>query len=984
MRSHAMRWLWALACGLAPGLSAAGPLGLSYALTDDVLVIHADPTLNALVPHTLATFHQALQWQRRIFGWTPADRTTLWLRDFADAGNAGATPIPLNYLRFEVSPLSSPFETAPSAERVYSTMNHELVHLATTDAANARDRGWRRVFFGKVAPVPEHPESLLYSLLTTPRWTVPRWYLEGSAVFLETWMGGGLGRAQGGYDEMVFRAMVRDGAPFHDPLALESRGTRSDFQGGANAYLYGTRFFTWLAWRHGPEPVLRWLRRDDDSRAHYAAQFEHVFGQPLDAAWAQWVDDERRFQQANLDTLRAHPVTPRRALAARAMGSVSRAFLDRSEGAAGTLIAAVRAPGVVDHVVAVDLADGRTRALTEVQGAQLYDVSSLAYDAAAHTVFFTTDNLGLRSLWAIETDNGRRTELLREARIGAVAFNPRDRSLVGVRHEAGQVTLVRIPFPYQTWEALHTFAFGQVLRDLDVSPDGTLLAASVGDARGDQFLRVFRLDALRPDAAAPVAEFRFDAAAPEGFVFTPDGQALVGSAYYTGVSNLFRADLASGRVVALTNAETGYFRPIPQPDGSVIAMEYTRDGFLPVALTPQPRSALGTLRFLGAEVAARHPVVTTWQVPAAREIEAEALVRERGEYEPATQLRLTSAYPVLLGYRKTAGLGWTANLSDPLGLASLAFTAGVTPGQDLDPDERVHAELSGRYVDWRARLAWNGASFYDLFGPTLRGQRGLAVTLGHDTVLTRRSTQRLESRSELSWYSGLATLPGAQNVTVSADELLTAESGLYFQDLRRSLGAVEDEKGLSASAVLALGRMAGRVVTQPRLRLDAGLPLPGDAHASLWSRTALGSTGGSAALPIAAHYFGGFGNNRIDDGPVRRYREPGSLPGFDIDAVSGRSYLRQMVELNLPPVVFASLGTPGLHLQSLRSSVFAIGLWTDPLGDERVRHTSLGAQADARFSVLHWYDMSLSIGWAVGATAGRRVGHEWMVSLKLL
>ena len=56
---------------------------------------------------------------------------------------------------------------------------------------------------------------ILYNYLTTPRVNVPRWYLEGSAVFMETWMAGGLGRAQGGYDEMVFRAMVRDDAHFY-------------------------------------------------------------------------------------------------------------------------------------------------------------------------------------------------------------------------------------------------------------------------------------------------------------------------------------------------------------------------------------------------------------------------------------------------------------------------------------------------------------------------------------------------------------------------------------------------------------------------------------------------------------------------------------------------------------------------------------------------------------------------------------------------
>ncbi len=74
--------------------------------------------------------------------------------------------------------------------------------------------------------MPQHPETLLYSYLTIPRFTAPRWYLEGSAVFIETWMGGGLGRAQGGYDEMVFRAMVRDDAHFFDPLGLESRRHR--------------------------------------------------------------------------------------------------------------------------------------------------------------------------------------------------------------------------------------------------------------------------------------------------------------------------------------------------------------------------------------------------------------------------------------------------------------------------------------------------------------------------------------------------------------------------------------------------------------------------------------------------------------------------------------------------------------------------------------------------------------------------------------
>ena len=96
-------------------------------------------------------------------------------------------------------------------------MNHELVHVVTMDQATGRDRFFRRLFGGKVVPVAEQPESVLYFFLTTPRVAAPRWFHEGSAVFVDTWMAGGIGRAQGGFDEMVFRAMVRDDAPVLRP-----------------------------------------------------------------------------------------------------------------------------------------------------------------------------------------------------------------------------------------------------------------------------------------------------------------------------------------------------------------------------------------------------------------------------------------------------------------------------------------------------------------------------------------------------------------------------------------------------------------------------------------------------------------------------------------------------------------------------------------------------------------------------------------------
>ncbi len=124
---------------------------------------------------------------------------------------------------------------------------------------------------------------------------------------------------------------------------------------------------------------------------------------------------------------------------------------------------------------------------------------------------------------------------------------------------------------------------------------------------------MFRIADLTAGAApTPIATFSLGTSTPEGFVFSPDGRYLFGSAYYTGVSNIFRFELATQELEAVSNAETGFFRPIPREDGSLIVYEYTGEGFRPGVIQPQPLNDLGTVRFLGTEIAQTHPVVTTW------------------------------------------------------------------------------------------------------------------------------------------------------------------------------------------------------------------------------------------------------------------------------------------------------------------------------------------------------------------------------------
>ncbi len=292
---------------------------MSYVETKDLRLIYFD-LVEYLVPHAVRTFTNSLAWQRRMFGWVPSEVTTVLLKDFSDYGGASDVAAPHNRLFFDIAPLSHAFETYPASERMYSLMNHELVHVVQGDIASRRTGAGAASSSARSTPQPQDPETLLYSYLTVPRFIAPRWYLEGGAVFMETWMGGGLGRAQGGYDEMVFRAMVRDDAHFYDPLGLVSRGTRVDFQVGANAYLYGTRFFTWLAYAYSPEKVVAWVRRDEGSERYYSDKFQHVFGMPLEQAWQDWIAFEHEFQRHNLAEVRKFPVTPHHQLGGKRDG----------------------------------------------------------------------------------------------------------------------------------------------------------------------------------------------------------------------------------------------------------------------------------------------------------------------------------------------------------------------------------------------------------------------------------------------------------------------------------------------------------------------------------------------------------------------------------------------------------------------------------------------------------------------------------------
>lgn len=965
-------------------------------------LLYLDPHQTYLVRHVGRCFENSLKLQQRLFNYTPSAPVTVFLRDFSDVGNASASGV-ANVLAVDLSPYSIVYETISPNERINWVMNHELVHIATVDQAAKPDRRARAFFGGKVIPNSEDPESILYYYLTTPRDAVPRWLHEGIAVFVETWAAGGQGRAQGAYDEMAFRSKVRDQSRFYDPLSVMAEGTKIDFQVEVNLYLYGARFVTYLGYRYTPEEVIRWLSRPDGSKAYYTKNFKAVFGITLDQAWSEWVAFEKTFQEENLAAIRTYPVTPYQDVSSKPMGSVSRAFLDTESR---KVYVAFDTPGLVAHVGSISLDDGRVEPIAEVKQPVFFAVTSLAWDPAARMMFYTTDHNQMRDLRSLDPATGKTKLLQKDARIGELAFNQADRSLWGVRHFNGKATLVRIPYPYDDgWTQIRTWPYGEMLYDLDVSKDGTMLAMAVGGNDGLHAENIFKISDLATGKFEPVAKFEFKTFIPSGFTFSDDGRYLYGSSYYTGVSNIFRYEIGTGKTEALSNAETGFFRPIPLDDGSLFVFRYSGEGFVPAKIDGKPIEDLSPIKFLGREVIKKHPQLETWQVPPPSSVPFDELVTYRGPYHPFRSIGLQSWYPILEGYeavltppvavapgqptppvqtKSAPAAGFRFNFADPLMINRITFNASYSPDKEIKESERVHLRLQYKRYDWTVDAKLNAGDFYDLFGPTKVTRKGYSLRAAWDKTLILDEPRRLSLTADGAFYGDLQVLPYYQNVGSPSDRLATGFVRLHYENLRASLGSVEAEKGQQSDLYVAANYADGDFVPQLLGTYDFGFQLP-LTHSSIWLRNAAGVGFGDRDDPFAQFFFGGFGNNWVDHRTTRRYREFYAFPGLELNEVGGRTFAKSIVDWNLPPIYFRRLGTPGFFANWVRTSIFVAGLSTDFDG-KAVRRTiaDLGAQMDIRFTVLSRLPLTLSFGYAAAFEQGVAPRHEGMISLKVL
>lgn len=949
--------------------------------TEGLGMVYFGERYSYLVPHVISTFGNAMSFHENTWQYKNPF-TNVVLNDFSDIGNGGAITMPLNQVFLGIEPYNFAFSIIPSNERFQWLFNHELTHIVMGDKPNPKDEMWRKLLFGKVIRTETVPLSALWSYLTVPRWYSPRWYHEGIACFMETWMSGGLGRAMGNYDEMYFRSIVAGNQPLYTLVGLDTEGTVVDFQVGANSYLYGTRFVTHLADQYGIDSLKAFYSRTDDSKPFYASQFKKIYGEPVRKAWNKWIAKETEFQQENIRRIMQYPLTPFSPVTGKPLGNVSRYGYNSNTG---KIYLAFNNPGKISQIAEIDRNSGRIRKIARLDSPTLYNSTHFAYSTGKNKIYISEQNTVYRSLVEVDVPTGKKKTLIRFSRTGELVFNPSDNSIWGIQHNNGYAVLVKIPEPYNRIVPMYTAEFGKAIFDLDISSDGKLLSASLSGIRGEQSVILFNLEEMEKGKINFRTVFQLEDNTLTQFKFSADNRFLIGTSYYTGVSNVWRIGIETGAFELMTNTETGFFMPLQVSNDSLLVLKFERDGMVPGVIPVQVLNDANSIEFLANRVHRKNPVVEEWSLPPAPRQDFDSTRMSEGIYHPVKRMKLINAFPDMAGFKKTVAVGYRFNFRDMVGLSDLTLFVGGSPWSSYQDKQKVHAQLDWRYMNWKFSAAYNKTNFYDLFGPTLRSRAGYSAGIVYERMNSLRTPFKINYGAGIHTYGDLEVLPQYQNVSTAIRNLHAATAKFGISKLRKTLGGVEDETGyewkITGSSMLANGKVYPDLVSEQ----SYGVLVPGIRNTCFWIRNSMGQSFGNKKSELSKFYFGGFRNNYVDWQPAEQYRNLTAFPGVEIDEIPARNFVKTMGELNLKPIRLNNFGATWLYPTYIKSTLFSTHLLTDfDNPDYRRNIVNFGLQIDIQLVLFTYMKTTWSAGYAIKTEEGTNRQDQFMFSLKLL
>ncbi len=953
-------------------------------------VIYKEPYAY-LAPHILLSAENALKPLMKIFDYKPTSKILIIAYDYTDYGFGAATTVPENEIQLEIEPFEPGYENVLYTERIQWTLSHELVHIVVNDKASNTEKFLRSIF-GKVAPEQIEPLTVLYSLLTNHNRYTPRWHQESIAVFFETWFNGGFGRVLGSFDEMYFRTLTLEDKAFPSAADLEELSNTS-YLLGSIYYLYGTRFAAYLALQYGPAKLISWFNTlpsefydsytgkfNKTFRVGFDKLWDEAFGTSFNNDWKSFIAYEEGFQEKNLKKLKSDSVTVIRKITTKPFGWVTQPFLNSHTG---DIYFGYNKPGSLASLQQLNINTSKSKNLFTLPTPSLLQVSSIAYDDNLGLLFYTTNNNELyRDIWAADLATGKQKELFKDYRTGDITVSSVTHELWGVQHDAGYASLMYSAYPYRKLTPVINFGSVDNVFNLSASPSGKYLAAVLHRASGEQSIILVNTADLKK-----TGKFQFetlsDKGSPENPSWSPNEKYLFWDAYTNGVSNLYRYNLETSTVEALSNTLTGLFRPVYLSADSLFAFQFSTDGFIPVVVPNKPAEGLPAINYYGEQILVHYPSLTNLMLKPVNKFSDSSGLSKEKTYNGLSNLKIQTFIPVVTGFQSEKVFGFYTHIADPISYHDLTMEFGVSPLKSNQGLPRYH--FRGKYQfkkEIELDYDYNASDFYDLFNDRKRGMIGTKVTLADTYYWVYDNPLKVKQKTEIDYYGGIKSI-NDNLIKVSQADFTVVQSNLNSKNLRRSIGSVDYEAGNEFNLTV-IGFGAGSKI------LHAAGEAYGEwdnystflfPHNIFHLKLAAGYVQKNNNLDQAHFFFGGFGNRYVEDSPVKQYRDVLRFPGIPIYSLLSDKFGKLLIEENFPPVRFYNVSIGEQFLNYIDMSIYSENLFTK--SDKYKNYTDAGGQIN--FVFRHWFNLESTLSAGIAkAWYGKTNSWDWFLSIKLL
>ncbi|HEY4485250.1 MAG TPA: hypothetical protein VI702_02845, partial [Nitrospiria bacterium] len=481
--------------------------------------------------------------------------THLVLIDHQDATFGAATPFPNNSIYISLTP--PPENPVPFLvgfdDWLRDVITHEYTHILQLDM-NTGFPSVMRTIFGR-QPVP----FLIFNS-AIPNILQPDWLIEGLATYEETATGVS-DRRDNAYADMLLRmAVLEDRFP-----TLDQAGGRETWPGHQIQYLFGARFYDYIARRFG-EGVLKELSLEYSDNVipfFVGTTGRQILGQSYDSLWENWKAELKIRYDQQQEQLKSEGVTSTAPITDRGDYNLGPRVSPDGRRVAYTALN----PHNYPTVRMVDLHDGGDHPLARrnvgFTASWSPDGGKLAFSQLE--VYRNYSEYSDLYLFDLSKENLKR--LTYGARLRDPDFHPDGTRVVCVENRLGENRLTIHHLDTGQQESLDWTGKDLLFTHPRWSPDGKFVAVSAWK-NGLQDIALLDMENKK------VSMTLMDRSQDLTPVWSPDGTYMLFSSDRTGVYNVFAYAIETGELFQVTNVLGGAFTPEVTPDGTEIIFSY--------------------------------------------------------------------------------------------------------------------------------------------------------------------------------------------------------------------------------------------------------------------------------------------------------------------------------------------------------------------------------------------------------------------------